>query len=64
MKKIYLSMTNNKIAEICGGVGEICDVAPILTRQLLIGFTLIGVFPFVIGYKFAWWIVPLKSDLT
>ncbi len=64
MKKIYRSMTNNKIAGICGGIGEIIDIDPTIIRLIVIVLTLMtGIFPFVIGYLLAWWIVPVKSDL-
>lgn len=64
MKKIFRSITNKKIAGICGGIGEMFDVDPTIIRLILIILTLMtGVFPFVIGYLLAWWIVPLKSNL-
>ncbi|MDI6802501.1 MAG: PspC domain-containing protein [Bacteroidota bacterium] len=64
MKKLYRSTSNNKIAGICGGLGEILDVDPTIVRLIVIVLALItGVIPFVSGYLIAWWIVPLKSDL-
>ncbi len=64
MKKLYRSTSNNIIAGICGGLGEILEVDPTIIRLIVIVVALItGVIPFVIGYLLAWWIVPLKSDL-
>lgn len=64
MKKLYRSIHNKKIAGICGGFGEILDVDPTIIRLILIVLTLMtGVFPFVIGYLLAWWLVPINLDL-
>ncbi len=65
MKKLYRSETDKKIAGICGGVGEILDVDPTIVRLVSIVFAFAtGLFPFVIGYLVAWWIVPTKAELA
>lgn len=63
MTRLYRSERNKKIAGICGGIGEILDVDPTIVRLLMIVFTLAtGIFPFVIGYLIAWWIVPVGKQ--
>ena len=59
MKRLYRSETNKKIAGICGGIGDMIDVDPTVIRLVAVALCLVtGIFPFVIGYLIAWWIVP------
>ncbi len=65
MKKLYRSENNKKIAGVCAGIGELLDIDPTIIRLLTAGLAIItGIFPFVIGYLIAWWIVPTKSKLS
>ncbi|HWP83509.1 MAG TPA: PspC domain-containing protein [Bacteroidota bacterium] len=65
MKKLYRSETDKKIAGICGGIGELIGVDPTVIRLLAIVLCLAtAVFPFLIGYLLAWWIVPLKGEIS
>lgn len=60
MKKLYLSVTDRKIAGVCGGLGEYFDKDPTLFRIL---FILIVLFSFglgIIAYLLMWAIVPKK----
>ncbi|MDI6780154.1 MAG: PspC domain-containing protein, partial [Bacteroidota bacterium] len=59
MKKLYRSENNKKIAGVCAGIGELLDIDPTIIRLLTAALAIItGIFPFVIGYLIAWWIVP------
>ncbi|MBA4313102.1 MAG: hypothetical protein C0417_10790 [Chlorobiaceae bacterium] len=63
MKKLYRSTTNRKIAGVCGGIGEMIDADPTLVRLATVVIALVtGLFPFLIGYILAWWIVPEGSE--
>jgi phage shock protein PspC (stress-responsive transcriptional regulator) len=63
MKKLYRSTTNRKIAGVCGGLGEMLDADPTLVRLATVVIALAtGLFPFLIGYIIAWWIVPEGSQ--
>jgi phage shock protein C len=63
MKKLYRSTTNRKIAGVCGGLGEMLDADPTLVRLATVVIALAtGLFPFLIGYIIAWWIVPQGSQ--
>lgn len=63
MKKLYRSTTNKKIAGVCGGIGELIDIDPTIIRLIVITLGLVtGVFPFVVGYLIAWWIVPVGQQ--
>ena len=63
MKKLYRSEQNKKIAGICGGVAELMDVDPTIVRLAVVVLGLVtGLFPFVIGYLVAWWIVPKSTE--
>jgi len=65
MKKLYRSETDKRIGGICGGVGELLDVDPTIIRLVAIVLALVtAVVPFLIGYLFAWWIVPTKAELA
>lgn len=60
-KRLYRSKTNRIFAGICGGLGEYLDVDPVMLRlvwTLIVVFT--GIFPGVIAYFIAIFIVPEK----
>ena len=64
MTRLYRSQTDRKMAGICGGIAELQDVDPTMVRLILIALALItGVFPLIVAYCIAWWIVPLKSEV-
>lgn len=59
MKRFYRSTKDQKIAGICGGLGEAFNIDSNLLRLLLILATLVsGFFPFVLTYIIAWVILP------
>jgi phage shock protein PspC (stress-responsive transcriptional regulator) len=65
MKKLYRSETDKKIAGICGGIGEMMNVDPTIIRLFTVVVAIMtGCIPLLIGYLLAWWIVPLKSELS
>ena len=65
MTRLYRSETNKKIAGIAGGIGEIMDVDPTIVRLVVVLLGLVtGVFPFLIAYLIAWWIVPVGKPLA
>lgn len=58
-KRLYRSKTNRIFAGICGGLGEYMNVDPVMLRliwTLIVIFT--GIFPGVIAYFIAIFIVP------
>ena len=49
MKKIYRSRTDQKLAGICGGLGEIFNIDSNLIRLALVFATILtGIFPLLI----------------
>lgn len=63
MEKLYRSRTQRKIAGICGGLGEYLDVDPTIIRLFAIVFGIAtGIFPFLIGYIIAWFVVPERTE--
>jgi phage shock protein C len=59
MKRLYRSQTEKKLAGILGGVGEYFNVDPTLLRLGYVVLTVItGVFPGVIAYLIAIYVVP------
>jgi phage shock protein C len=61
-KKLYRSNTNKVFAGICGGMGEYFDVDPTIIRLFwLIIVLLSGIFPGIVAYILALFIVPKKS---
>lgn len=60
-KRLYRSETNKVLAGICGGLGEYFDVDPTVLRLLwllIVIFT--GVFPGIIAYILAIFIIPVR----
>jgi phage shock protein C len=59
MKRLNRSVTDRKIAGICGGMGEYLDVDPTVVRLVTIILALAtGLIPMTIGYIIAWFIIP------
>ena len=60
-KKLYRSEENRIFAGILGGLGEYFDVDPVLLRLVWLLVTVFtGLFPGVIVYIFAIFIIPKK----
>ena len=62
MKRLYKSNKNKVFAGIVGGIGEYFDIDPVILRLvwlLVVIFT--GVFPGLLAYIFATFVVPKKS---
>ncbi len=59
MRKLYRSGTDQKIAGICGGLGEILNFDSNLIRLIFVFVGLVSqVVPAVITYLVAWIILP------
>ena len=62
-KKFYRSNTNKIFAGICGGMGEYFEVDPTIIRLFwLVIILLTGVFPGLIAYILALFIVPKRPE--
>ena len=55
-KKLYRSLTNRKIAGVCGGIGEYFNIDPTLVRLAAALLALSGSGALV--YFIAWFIIP------
>ena len=63
MTKFYRSRKDQKIAGVCGGLGEIYNVDANLVRVLLVFLALVTyVAPLVVAYLVAWMILPEGPD--
>ena len=59
MRHIDLSKKEKKIFGICGGIGEAYDIDPTLVRLIVVFLCFATViFPMVLTYLIAWFIVP------
>ena len=59
MKKLYRSRHNKIFAGICGGLGEYFNIDPVILRLVWLMMTISsGVFPGVLVYIFAIFIIP------
>ena len=59
MKRLYRSVSDRKIAGICGGLGEYLDVDPTVVRLVtIIAALATGLFPVTFAYIIAWFVVP------
>jgi len=62
MKKIYRSQENKIVFGIFGGIGEYFDIDPAIFR--LVGLALCfatGIFPFILIYILAYFVIPNKD---
>lgn len=63
MKKIHRSKENKVWKGVIGGFGEYFNVDPVLLRVIFIFFVLAtGIFPGVIGYIIAIFIIPKAKE--
>ncbi len=61
MKRLYRSRDNRVFAGIIGGLGDYMDVDPVILRLVWVIITVFtGVFPGLIIYFFAIFLIPLK----
>ncbi|MCK9483728.1 MAG: PspC domain-containing protein [Candidatus Marinimicrobia bacterium] len=59
MKRVYRSKTDQKLAGVCGGLGEMFNIDSTLIRLALVFATILtGFFPLVITYIVGWVIIP------
>ncbi len=59
MKKLYLSVSDKKIAGLCGGIGHFLSIDPNIIRLLFVILAIITAFaPLVFVYVIAWVIIP------
>lgn len=57
-KKLYRSLTDRKIAGVCGGLAEYLGVDATVIRLLFIAMLIFGVAPIILLYLVMWIIVP------
>ncbi len=59
MKRLYKSTKDKKISGVCGGIGEYLKIDPIIVRIVFIlGVFATGIFPLVVAYFLAAWLLP------
>lgn len=58
MKRLERSMTDKRIAGVCGGIARYLNVDPTLIRVIAILLTLVGIFPALLAYGVAWVVMP------
>ncbi|ERP32216.1 PspC domain-containing protein [Chitinivibrio alkaliphilus] len=64
MKRLYRSKENSVIAGICAGVGEYCDVDPVLIRlgAVILFFSGLGTPAILFAYLIGYFIIPEKTS--
>ncbi len=63
MTRFYRSTTDKKMAGLCGGFAEMVDADPTVIRLAVVFLALVtGIFPVIVTYLIAWWIVPMKPQ--
>ena len=60
MKRLYRSERDQKIAGVCGGLGEYINLDPVIFRIVFIVQLFIGGFGALL-YLIMWFVVPAKS---
>ena len=61
-KKLYRSMTDKKIAGVCGGLGEYFNIDPVILRIAFVVALLMAGGGGLL-YLIMWLVVPEKRDL-
>ncbi len=57
-KKLYRSLTDRKLAGVCGGLGEYFDIDPTLVRIIMVVLAIGGIGTGILLYILAWIIIP------
>jgi len=57
-KKLYRSLTDRKIAGVCGGLGEYFEIDSTIIRLLIAILTVVGVGTGLLIYVIAWIVMP------
>jgi phage shock protein PspC (stress-responsive transcriptional regulator) len=57
-KRLYRSITDKKIAGVCGGLAEYFGIDPVITRVLALILLLPGGLPGLLPYFILWIAVP------
>lgn len=64
MKRLFRSQTDRHIAGVCGGLAAYFRIDPSLVRIAVVILALLtAVFPFIVGYTIAAFIIPNEQDL-
>jgi len=59
-KRLYRSENDVKFLGICGGLAEYFGIDPVIMRiGIVIAALASGIFPFILGYFIAYFIIPL-----
>ena len=65
MKKLYRVDEGKKIAGICAGIAEIYNFDVTLVRLAFVFATILtGIWPGIVTYLVAWYLIPLKVEIT
>ena len=60
--RLYRSLTDKKIAGVCGGLGDYFKIDPTIVRIIFILLLLPGGLPGFIPYVILWIVVPVRND--
>ena len=64
MKRLFRTQDDRKLAGICGGVARYFSIDPTLVRLVFLVLVLVtGVFPILIGYILAIFVIPNEQDI-
>jgi phage shock protein C len=64
MTPLMRSMTNRKIAGVCGGIAKYFDVDPTIVRVLFVALFFCPVMPAIIPYIVCWIVMPLERPVA
>ena len=60
-KRLYRNKKDSKIAGVCSGIGDYCNVDPIIIRLIFLVTFFMGAGPIV--YIIAWIIIPIGENI-
>ena len=57
-KRLYRSVTDRRIAGVCGGIAEYLNIDPLVVRLIFVALLLFGIAPIILIYLIMWVVVP------
>lgn len=58
VRRLKRSLTDRKVAGVCGGLGDYLDIDPVVFRLLFVLACLPGGIPGLIAYLICWVVIP------
>jgi len=61
VRRLKRSLTDRKVAGVCGGLGDYLDIDPVVFRLLFVLACLPGGIPGLLAYLICWVVIPEEA---